>query len=175
MSDLLAHSLLALALAATTAAADDPPPFKVTTKRADDRVDVKSEKDKATISVHSPFGISHAVIERAGETWPDAVALQLHLKGLENFKVTDGKVKLEGSVSLQDGKPVVRLWRDGKEDAPLDSKNPYWMEVRIVGDDGRPAKEIPLKGDYFEMPLPRALFEGNPKAVTVSWIDFYRG
>jgi hypothetical protein len=38
--------------------------------------------------VQSPFGISHAVIERKCETWPDALVLRLHLKGLENFKVT---------------------------------------------------------------------------------------
>ena len=169
------HVLLVLALAATTAAADDPPPFKMTTKRADDRVDAKIEKGKATVSVQSPFGISQAVIERGGEKWPDAVVLRMHLKGLENFKVTNGKVKLEASASLQDGKAVIRLWKDGKEDALLDAKSPYWIEVRIVGGDGKQAKEIPLKGGYFELPLPRALFEGNPKAVTLSWIDFYRG
>lgn len=173
MSDLVAPALFVVALAATTTAADDPP-LKVTTKRADDRVDVKIEKRKATISVHSPFGISHAAIERAGETWPDAVVLRLHLKGLENFKVTSSKVKLEGSASLQDGKPLVRLWKDYKEDAPLDAKSPYWIEVRIVGGDGKQAKEIPLKGGYFELPLPRAVFEGNPKSITVRWIDFYR-
>jgi hypothetical protein len=137
-------------------------------------VDVKTEKDKVIVSVQSPFGISHADIERAGEMWPDAVVVRLRLKGLENFKVTSGKVKLEGSASLRDGKAVVRLWKDGKEDEPLDAKSPFWMEVRIVGGDGKQAKEIPLKGGYFELPLPKAFFEGNPKAITVNWIDFYR-
>ena len=174
MSDLLISGLLVVAVAVTTAAADNSPPFKITTKRDDDRVDVKAEKGKATFSTHSPFGISHAVIERTGETWPDAVVLRLHLMGLENFRVTSGKVKLEGSASLRDGKPLVRLWRDGKEDAPLDAKSPYWMEVRILDGDGEQAKEIPLKGGYFEMALPKAMFEGNPKSITVNWIDFYR-
>lgn len=123
--------------------------------------------------VHSPFGISHAAIEEAGETWRNAVVLRLHLKGLENFKVTNGKVQLEGSVSLRDGKPLVRLWKDGQEDALLDAKSPYWMEVRILDGDGRQAKEIPIKGGYFEMQLPKALFEGNQR-ITVNWIDFYR-
>ena len=136
MTDLLASGLLLLAVAISTATADDSPPFKVTTKRADDRADVTIEKGKATISVHSPFGIGLALIERAGETWPDAVVLRLHLKGLGNFKVTNGKVTLEGSASLQDGKPLVRFWKGGKEDAPLDAKSPCWMEVRIVGGDG---------------------------------------
>src|SRR5437764_5147738 len=91
--------LLVLAVAVSTAAADDAPPFKITTKRDDDRVGVKAEKGKATFSVHSPFGISHAAIERAGEAWPDAVVLRLNLKGLENFRVTNGKVRLEASAS----------------------------------------------------------------------------
>jgi hypothetical protein len=70
-----------LALAATTTVADDTAPFKVTIKRDSDRVEVKAEKDKTIFSVHSPFGISHAVIERMGEKWPDAVVLRLHLEG----------------------------------------------------------------------------------------------
>lgn len=175
MFDLIAPGLFVLTLTVTTAVADDTPPFKVTTKRDDDRVVVKAEKGKATVSVRSPFGISHTVIERTSESWPDALVLQLHLMGLENFKVTNGKVRLEGSASLRDGKPLVRVWKDGKENALLDAKSPYWMEVRIVGSDGKQAKELPLKGGYFEMPLPKAMFEGNPKSITVNWIDFYRG
>ena len=100
--------------------------------------------------------------------------LRLHLKGLEKFKVTNGKVTLEASASLQDEKPHVRLWEDGKEDAPLDAERPYWMEVRILGGDGVAAKELPLTGGRFEMPLPKALFAGNPKSITVNCIDFYR-
>jgi hypothetical protein len=143
----LATGLLVLALAALTALADDPPPFKITAKRDDDRVDVKAEKDKVILSVQSPFGISQAVIERAGEKWPDAVVLRLHLKGLENFKVTNGKVKLEASASLQDGKPVMRLWQDGKEDAPLDAKSPFWIDVRSVrGELVRRPEEIDRSG-----------------------------
>ncbi len=164
----------ATATAATTAAADDPPPFKIKTKRDNDRVEVKFEKDTAIFSIRSPFGISHTVVERSDGKWPDAVLMRLHLKGLENFKATNGKVALEASASLQDGKPVVRLWKDGQEDVPLDSKSPYWIDLRILGGDGTPAKAIPLKDGYFELLLPRAFFEGNPKSITVNWIDFYR-
>ena len=164
---------LVVLVVAATAVADDPPPFKITTKRDNDRVEVKTEKDKVVFTVHSPSGISNAVIERTGEKWPDAVVLRLHLMGLENFKVTNDKVKLEASVSSQDGK--VRLWKDGKEDSPLDAKSPYWMEIRIVGSDGKPSKATPLKDGYFEMALPKALIEGNPKTITVNWIDFFRG
>ena len=164
--------LLVLTVAVTTANAGENPPFKIATKRENDRVEVKAEKDKVLLSVHSPFGISNAVIERADEKWPDAVVLRLRLKGLENFSVSNDKVKLEASVSSQDGK--VRLWRDGKEVTPLDAKSPYWIEIQMVGSDGKPAKTIPLKDGYFELQLPKAFFGGNPKSITLKWIDFYR-
>lgn len=150
----------------------DDPPFKITTKRDDDKVEVKAEEDKTYFLVQSPFGIGQAIIERSGDIWPTTVMLRLHLKGLEKFKVTNGKDTLEAAVSSQDAK--VRLWKDGEEDSPLDSKHPYWTEVRMVGKDGKPVKTIPLKDGYFEIKLPKALFENNPKSITLSWIDFYR-
>jgi len=91
---------------------------------------------------------------------------------LENFKVTNGTITLEATVSSQDGK--VRQWKDGKEDSLLDAESPYWMEIRLVGKDGKPVKTIPLDGGYFELQLPKALFKNNPKSITVNWIDFYR-
>jgi hypothetical protein len=83
-------------------------------------------------------------------------------------------VSLDAAVSIQEGKAKVRLWKDGREDAPLDEKSPYWTELRIVGGDGQPPKELPLRDGYFEATLPKAFFEGNPKSITLHWIDFYR-
>ena len=153
---------------------DQPAKFKITTKRKDDAVEVQADKDKTVFDVKSPFGISQAVIEREGARWPDVVALRLHLKGLERFRASNGKVTLDAAVSIQEGKVKVRLWKGGKEDAPLDEKSPLWTAIRILGGDGKPAKELPLKEGYFEVALPRAFFEGNPKSITLNWIDFYR-
>ena len=156
----------------SAATADDTPPYKITLKRDNDTVEVRADKEKTVFIVKSPFGISQAAIERTQEKWPESVVLRLNLKGLENFKASNGKATLEASVSSQDGK--VRIWKDGKEDMPLDAKSPYWMEVRMVGGDGKAAKAIPLKDGFFEMALPKAFFEGNPKSITVNCIDFYR-
>jgi len=173
MSNPIALALL-IVVVASVVAADDTPPFKITTKCDNDRVEVKAEKDKAIFSIRSPFGISNAVIERADEKWPDAIVLRLQLKGLENFKVTSEKMKLEGAASIQEGKLVIRAWKDGMEDERLDAKSPYWIDVRILGGDSQPAKGLPLKDGYFELRLPKALFESNPKSITVNWIDYYR-
>src|SRR5262245_39550007 len=133
---------LVVTLLPVLAWADDgaaPAKFKITTKRKDDTVEVQAEKDKTRFIIKSPFGISQAVIEREGEKWPDAVVLRLHLKGLESFRASNGKVTLDAAVSIQEGKVKVRLWKDGKEDAPLDEKSPFWTDIRIVGgDDNRP-------------------------------------
>ena len=150
----------------------EEPQFKLTTKHDNDKVEVKVESGKTVFSVHSPFGISQAIIERADENWSDIVMLRLHLKGLENFKVSNGITTLEAAASSQDG--TVRLWKYGKEDSPLDANSPYWMEIRILDGDDEPTTIIPVKDGYFEIPLPRALFDDNPKSITVSWIDFYR-
>jgi hypothetical protein len=96
------------------------------------------------------------------------------LKGLERFRASNGKATVDAAVGIEAGKAKVRLWKDGKEDAPLDEKSPLWTDIRIVGGDGRPARALPLKDGYFELALPKAFFEGNPKAITVNWIDFYR-
>jgi hypothetical protein len=172
---ILRHVLNVLRMATLTAAmsdGDDIPPFKITTKRDDDRVEMKAGKDKVAFSVHSPFGISHAVIERSGETWPTAVVVRLHPKGLENFRVTIDKVKLKASVSSQDG--TARVWKDGKEDEPIGAKSPYRMAIRMIDKDGKPTTAIPLQDGLFELSLPRAFFDGNPKSIELNWTDFYR-
>ena len=177
MSHPLAISVLMVFVAmsnAVTAGDDKPPTFKITTKRDTDKVDVKFEKDQTVFSIHSPFGISQAVIERKEEKWPEGVVLRLHLKGLESFRISNGKVTLDAAVSSSDDRQRVRLWKDGKEDSPLDSKSPHWIAIRMVGSDGKPAKDVPLKDGFFEMQLPKAFFEDNPKAITLNWIDFYR-
>ena len=157
-----------------TQAKDESPRFKITTKRDDDRVQITVEQEKSVLSVHSPFGIGQAVIERTNENWPDVLMLRLHLKGLESFEITNGKVTIHAAASSKDSEQQVRLWKDGQEDVPLDSESPYWMEVEITGGNGKPAEAGPLKDGCFEIMLPKALFEGNPRSFTVSWIDFYR-
>jgi hypothetical protein len=146
--------------------------FTISTHKKDDAVEVKTAKDKTVFAVKSPSGISQAVIERQDDTWPKVVVLRLHLKGLESFRASNDKVTLAAAVSSQNGK--VRMWIDGKEDDPLDQKSPFWTAIRIVAGDGKVAKGIPLMDGYFEATLPRAFFQGNPKPITVSWIDFYR-
>jgi len=172
MRDKSIVAMLALAMAITPCFADDTPTFKITPKRSDDRVEVKPEDTKVAFLIYSPFGISSATIERTTEHWPNKVVIELHLKGLESFSVANGDLILEASVSSRNGD--ARLWMNRKEDSALDAESPYWMQIRMLGRDGKMVKTIPLTDGYFEMQLPKKILEGNPKSITVQWTDFYR-
>jgi hypothetical protein len=116
--------------------------------------------------VKSPSGIGQADIERQRDCWPESVVLRLRLKGLESFRATNGKVTLQASVVVQEGKPKVRAGKGG-EGIP-------GLVICILAGEGKPANEIPLKDGYFEITLPKAFFEPNPTSITLNWIDFYR-
>ncbi len=70
------------------------PKFKITAKRDNDKVDVLVEPGEAIFSVHSPFGISEANVERLGPNWP--------------VRVGDGKGRKRGRSSFLDDSVAVR-------------------------------------------------------------------
>ncbi len=154
--------------------ADPPPQFQITTMRDTDKVVVTVDKQKRLFDIHSPSGISHAVIGRTDVEWPESLVLRLHLTGLESFQIKSGDTTLHGSVSSQGGDKPVRLWKNDEEDKPLDSTSPLWTEIRLIGSDGQPSKTIPLQHGYFEIEIPKALYKENPISITVQWTDFYR-
>jgi len=155
--------------------ADEPgQPFSILSKREMDEVIVSGDTNSTIFSTHSPLGIGQATIERTVEQWPNMVTLRLHLKGLERFRVTHGNTTLEASVSSHHDNLRFRLWVNQKENELIDSDSKHWMEIRMVGDDGKTINAIPLNNGFFEMHLPKAFFEENPKTLTIHWIDFYR-
>lgn len=164
--------VIALLLNMNRLHATDELPLQVKTKHDNDKVAIIVQEATVVVSIHSPFGISQAVIQPRNGKWPRTVKLRLHLKGLEHFKVTNDKVVIEASVSSHN--KTIRLWKDAQEEKPLNAKNAYWTKIRIVKPDGKSPASIPVKDSYFEVQLPQAMFKDNPKSVTVSWIDFYR-
>ena len=112
----------------SSASEAEPPLFRITTKRDKDRVEVVIEKQTTIFAIHSPMGIGEALIERTQVKWPAEMILRLHLKGLESLQVANGKATLHAAVSSHDEMRRIRVWKDGKEDAPLDSTSPSWLE-----------------------------------------------
>jgi len=64
MKGYLIAAMLILTFSVLTFAADDTLPFKITTKRTDDRVRVKSQNNKVVFNIRNPTGISNATAER---------------------------------------------------------------------------------------------------------------
>jgi hypothetical protein len=168
-----AFILLVLALTGISVLAEDKPQFKFTSKREDDRIIVKKEQDRTVFDITSPFGISEVVIERMGETWPDNIVVQLQLSGLEYFLATSEKASACGRVHNLT-KYDMELTVDGKKEDPKDPKSANFMEFKVIGRDGKIPEKIPLQDGYFEMQFPKSFFLGNPKKITLQWVDFYR-
>jgi len=145
--------------------------FAITIKKPADRIKVRVEGDMATLDVTSPSGIGGATVTLTKGKWPTTVILRLHLSGLESFAVSNGKIKLTGSVLSHSGE-TKRLYlteiANGGEREP-------GTQINVFDAQGRPARGLPDKGGYFEIRLPKALLDGQPKSLELGWIDFYRG
>ena len=165
--------LMALGFATAAAAVDGPaPPLTATSRKADDVFEVKGDLEKAFIDVRSPSGIGRAVIGRT-TAWPKAVVLRFRLAGLEQIRVSNQKQTTWAAVSVREGKPEVRRWKGDKEEA-VGPGDPLWMGIRLLDADEKPASYDASKKGIIEVTLPAALFEGDPRGITVDWIDFFR-
>ncbi len=172
MTGWAALGVVVLAVANLSVAAEDATPVKIATKSATDVVDVEARPDQTLLSIRSQSGIGQAVMQRTSASWPAKIVLRLHLQGLENLRVAAGGTQLEASVSSHDGQ--TRVWKAGEEHASLTAASPFWLDLQRRDADGKPTAAIPLRGGYFEIVLPKALFEHNPPSFTIAWIDFYR-
>jgi hypothetical protein len=145
--------------------------FEIATKRKEDGVLVAVTDGRIVFDIHSPRGIGAAEITRTKEHWPAAVAIRLHLRGLESLVITSGTTKLTASVASH-GDHAQRLSVDHQgTEREVQPGNPLWTAVKVIGSAGK----LPLDDGYFELALPAALLRDQPKTITLNWIDFYRG
>jgi hypothetical protein len=149
--------------------------FEIKCRKPEDRINVAFADGNAVFTVTSPSGIGGAMIERKGEKWPKAVILRLLLHGLESLAISCGDLTLSGSgPSSRRGGESLRLSRNGKGGAQLTTDSPFWTPVRAFDASGRPVTDLPDKGGYLEVAVPKAVLE-EAKAMRIEWIDFYRG
>ena len=149
----------------------EPAMYEVRTKKPADHVEAHIGENAVIFAVHSPSGIGGATIAVVKEPWPENVAVRFHLRGLESFSISHGKMKLTGSVLSHSGNPgYLELTEDDQE-----RKQEPGTLIRVFDSQGKPAKGLPGERGYFEIALPKALFEGRSNSLTLQWIDFYRG
>jgi hypothetical protein len=115
-------------------------------------------------------------VDRKADRWPDELILRVHLRGLESLTLSSGDVKLAASVlSHGDNQRLLHLWKDGKEGSQLEKNSRYWMDIQTLDANGKAIKDLPDKGGWFEMKIPKAMLTDQSKTITLEWIDFYRG
>lgn len=148
--------------------------WKVDYAKEEDRLKIVPLKEGVVLEISSPRGIGRATVERTAGPWPKKVVLRLYLKGLESLRVEVGQWGFEASV-MSYPPYQTRLRVHGPDPMPpVDPKSPYWVEVRMLDSEGKPASKIPLEGGYFELAIPHAFLEKAPQKLLIHWIDFYR-
>jgi hypothetical protein len=129
-----------------------------------DGIVVTVDQDQMVIEIHNPFGIGKGVIARPGNRWPAAVVVRAYLQGLESLQIGSDVATFELQVSSSAEHQVSATLRRGTDAKhELSPAEPAWPRVRNAA------------GDYFELAVPEAIFEGNPASIRLAWIDFFRG
>jgi len=148
------------------------PVFVVTTKNKDDQVDIQYENSVAFIDVYSPTGIGSAILELESGTMPGNMILRLHLKGLEELRLTSSQTSIEASVSNSDPSDIHQRIIAASSDSPLLPDHPMWMKIEIVTEQAE--KKIPLEEGYFEITVPKEFILKAGNSFEIQWTDFFR-
>ncbi len=176
---------LAFALAFMNSAWSDEPqknlPIEIELGPRDSEMQVTVEK--IVIEIRNERGIGGGKIKRTGDKWPDTIILRLHLKGLEELKVIDGTDAIHMSVSNELEATVSNSKVDyhANTSVQLDESSEWWVTaermvpIGKIGVDGKPSKIDPEESGYYEIKLPKKIFESNPESITFQYIDFFRG
>lgn len=149
-----------------------PPTYNATPDTAADTITIKPIAQTVTFDITSPSGIGKARIKRSGGDAPTQIQFVLHLKGLENFTLTDASRQYQ--VSIPSGGGPIQTYTGPLNgelgDAPVMYDEPYYMDVKIFGT----SQTTPLTDGYIQVTAPASLIKGGANDFSISWIDFYR-
>ena len=162
LQTLLFSFLLVSCGGVSAGAQPEEPAFIVITKNPDDRVGIQYENGTSLIDIQSPTGIGSAAFELESGNMPGNMILRLHLKGLEQFRLSSAQDRIAASSSGGDpGKVESQTLLSSGTESPLLPGNPLWMDIQ-------------LEEDYFEVIVPQEFIRNAGKTFEIEWIDFYR-
>ena len=122
-------------------------------KAAQDRVEVRTEKDAAIVDVYRVKGIGGARVSAPESGWPPVVAVRLHdFPALESFTATSKLSVMDCMLTRPDARPpATQCWVNG---ASIDALKQHT--------------------GYLEVKLPAALLRAEGGAVELRWVDQWR-
>ena len=164
--------LLASCASVPAGAQSGEPFFHVTLSNLDDQIDTVTQNGQTIIDIHSPTGIGSASFELESGSMPEQIVLRLHLRGLEELRLTSGQTSMAASVSNSNPAEVQQRILAASSDTPLLPNDPLWMRIEIIS----PQTEIkiPLEEGYFEVTVPQEFLRKAGKSFEIQWTDFFR-
>lgn len=170
---LLSLLLMSCASQPVNAQTQGEPVFSITQKNQEDQISIQYENGAAIININSPFGIGSAKFELESGAMPEKIVLQLHLKGLEEFRLASSQTAIAASVSSSEVFNVhnQRIISSGSEYSILPI-HPLWLNIEIISD--QTIEKIPLEEGYFEITFPKEFVQKAGNSFEIQWIDFYR-
>ena len=146
--------------------------FDIKTKKPTDQVKVQVERDTLTFHVASQSGIGGATVG----VWRKGHGRRRSLfvctsAAWNRLPFRTARSSSWAPSSSQNGHTQhLCLAEEGR-----DEKREPGTEIKVLDATGKAIAGLPGKGGCFEIMLPPALLEGQPKSLELGWIDFYRG
>lgn len=171
------HALLALGIL-LGACAPGPPESALPIIRASAQGDGNSVESAIadgalSLDIWSNRGTGSATVELLSGPPPTSITLRLHLRAMEELRVTYGETTLVATIASDAGHEVRQslVAPDGSEQ-PLEPANPLWMEVQIVSPEREPV--FPLREGHLAINLPDTVLREGKDAFSIRWVDFFR-
>lgn len=141
--------------------------------RPGDRVDVQIVGGTATLDITSQTGIGGATVNVVSGPYPAALVFQLHLRGLEQFRLTYGTITIDVAVA-NDGSNLSRQSLiQGSTEQPLTPESPYWIPVKVTTVPGSTGQSG-LSEKTYMLSAPPDFLQTQPPTFAINWIDFFR-
>jgi hypothetical protein len=147
--------------------------FAIATDSDGNELTENAQGETTLIEVHSQSGMGSATVELVSGEPPKNIVLQLHLQGLEQFRLLYDGMVVTASVSGNDMGNVIEsaTSTEGGEHS-IEPDSPLWLDIRVVS--GKDTPHIPLDQGYFEIALPKNFLNDGRHSFSIQWIDFYR-
>lgn len=169
---LLALGVLLVACAGPPAGQGEPL-VSATAQGEGNAVEVAVSGREVALDVFSNRGIGSATVELAGGPAPSSLELRLHLRALEELRLSYGGGATVASLASGPGHALTqrRVGPDGVE-RPLAPGEPGWLAVAIVSPEADPA--FPLREGHIAVTLPPDMLAEAEGGLSIQWVDFFR-
>lgn len=155
-----------------TAPSPAAPVFSATAEGDGNVVSISASGDTAVVDVQSGSGIGAATVDLLSGPAPANIVVQLHLHGLETFRLAFDQTVIVAAVSTDDRSVSQHVELPDGTTRPIASDSPHWLDIQIAS----PSTSLATSPQptSFAIRLPPGLVKEQRRSFTLRWIDFYR-